>query len=166
MKLLRSELVSGFKEKLFEININDLPTRGINFSDRLFTCTLTSSTMHFGFQISGCLAITVKYNCDRCLSSFDKYHNLPLNLQFTSEQELLGSHQSEMVYFSDNDDSIDISHELADIIGLARPMKSLCINRCEGLCNLCGINLNKLSCDCLLSKDNDVLKALENIKLD
>ena len=143
-----------------------MPSRGIDFSEDRFTCTLTSSTLHFGFEISGSLKIMVKYNCDRCLVSFEKYHNIPLNFQFTSEQDLLKNHQSEIVHFPDNNDFIDISQELADIIGLAKPMKSLCSNTCKGLCNLCGINLNKSSCDCLISKDNSPWKALENINLD
>lgn len=166
MKLLRSELESGFKEKLFDINASDLPDLGIEFSGRYIACTLTSSVVHFGFQVSGRLQATVQYVCDRCLDYFDNHLDLPLKLGFTARQELSENQGSEMVLFPDTNDCIDIGRELADLIILARPMKSLCSDECKGLCSLCGINLNRASCDCIPAPENDRWGALKELKLD
>ena len=166
MKLLRSELETGFKEKLFDINASDLPDRGIGFSDRNIACTLTSSVVQFGFQVSGRLQAAVQYVCDRCLDCFDNHLDLPLKLCFTARQELSENQGSEMVLFPDTNDCIDIGWELADLIILARPMKSLCSDECKGLCSLCGINLNRASCDCIPAPEDDRWETLKELKLD
>ena len=166
MKLLRSEIASEFKEKLFDINTSNLPDRGIGFSDQHIACTLTSSVVQFGFQVTGCLQATVQYDCDRCLDCFDNHLDLPLKLCFTARQELSKNQGSEMILFPDEGDCIDISCELVDLIILARPMKSLCSDECKGLCSLCGINLNRVSCDCIPSPDDDRWGALKELKLD
>ena len=166
MKLLRSELESGFKEKLFDINASDLPDRGIRIFDRHIACTLTCSVVQFGFQVSGRLQATVQYDCDRCLDCFDNHLDLPLKLWFTARQELSKNQGSEMILFPDEDDCIDISCELADLIILVQSMKSLCSDECKGLCSLCGINLNRASCDCIPAPEDDRWEALKELKLD
>ena len=166
MKLLRSELKSGFKEKLFDINASDLPDRGIRFFDRHIAYTLTSSVVQFGFHLSGRLQAAVQYDCDRCLDCFDNHLDLPLKLWFTARQELSKNQGSEMIPFPDEDDCIDISCDLADLIILARPMKSLCSEECKGLCSFCGINLNRASCDCVPTADTNHWGALKKLKLD
>ena len=166
MKLLRSELESEFKEKLFDINTNNLPDRGIGFSDQYIACTLTSTMVEFGFQVSGRLKAALQYDCDRCLDCFDNLLDLPLELCFTARKELSDNQGSEMILFPYEDDCIDISCDLADLIILARPMKSLCSDECKGLCSFCGINLNRASCDCVPATDTNHWGALKKIKLD
>jgi len=166
MKLLRSELESEFKEKLFDINTSNLPDRGIGFSDQYIACTLTSSVVQFGFQVSGRLKAALQYDCDRCLDCFDNHLDLPIELCFTASKELTDNQGSEMILFPYEDDHIDISSDLADMIILARPMKSLCSDQCKGLCSFCGINLNHVSCDCVPAEDTDHWGALKKLKLD
>tara|TARA_Y100000590_G_scaffold443871_1_gene573883 strand:- start:5507 stop:6007 length:501 start_codon:yes stop_codon:yes gene_type:complete len=166
MKLLRSELESEFKEKLFDINTSNLPDRGIGFSDQYIACTLTSSVVQFGFQVSGRLKAALQYDCDRCLDCFDYHLDLPIELCLTARKELKDNQGSEMILFPYEDDCIDISCDLADLIILARPMKSLCSDQCKGLCNFCGINLNRAFCDCVPAVDTDHWGALKKLKLD
>ncbi len=43
---------------------------------------------------------------------------------------------------------------------LALPMKPLCREDCQGLCVVCGANLNRATCDCKLEWDDPRLAAL------
>ena len=155
MKLLRSELESEFKEKLFEINNSILPDRGIRFSNHHIVCKLTSFTVQFGFEVSGSLKAVVQYDCDRCLTCFNNHLDLSLKLCFTTRKELADDQELGMIFFPNGNNSIDISYELADLIVLDQPMKSLCKVECKGLCSLCGINLNRAACDCISITDYD-----------
>ena len=67
------------------------------------------------------------------------------------------------IYFPSDQEHIDLSELIADIISLAEPIKPICSVDCLGLCTYCGNNLNKSSCDCKSEKDNshwDILKKI------
>ncbi|MCD7742574.1 MAG: DUF177 domain-containing protein [Ruminococcus sp.] len=85
--------------------------------------------------------------CDRCLEAFDRQYSYDFSHTLT---RALANEQDE-----DNDEyvvcpnnTLDISElALSDLL-LALPTKILCKEDCEGLCPICGANLNKGSCGC------------------
>ena len=65
------------------------------------------------------------------------------------------------------DDVLDISEVVESSIVSTLPIKRLCREDCKGLCQSCGINLNKETCSCN-NEDYDLrfeeLRALLNNK--
>ncbi len=104
----------------------------------------------------GTLSATVVLDCDRCLAPFD----LPLQAHFKIDIELPdgqadvwehGDHQchdEEMDVHVLENTKIDVSDILLQQLYLALPMKALCNDECRGICESCGINRNKLECEC------------------
>lgn len=59
-----------------------------------------------------------------------------------------GLEREELAVSFYRDERIDLSQMIVEQIVLALPMKPLCKPDCRGLCALCGVNRNLLSCDC------------------
>jgi uncharacterized protein len=49
---------------------------------------------------------------------------------------------------------------------LSLPMKPLCSEDCQGLCPVCGTNLNRDTCDCRRDWDDPRFAALKNLRSD
>ena len=162
MKLLRSELKSEFNKKLFDMSARELPDRGTIFYDDHITCELSAKIVQFGFQLSGVIKATTKYECVRCLCNNLKDVTLPIKLWLSAKEILTGDDDQEMVHFPKNIDHIEISDTIADIIRLAQPMHPNCNDNCKGLCPKCGINLNQSSCDCRVDSHDSPWNVLNN----
>ena len=162
MKLLRSELKSEFNKKLFDMSARELPDRGTIFYDDHITCELSAKIVQFGFQLSGVIKATTKYECVRCLCNNLKDVTLPIKLWLSAKEILTGDDDQEMVHFPKNIDHIEISDTIADIIHLAEPMHPNCNDNCKGLCPKCGINLNQSSCDCRVDSHDSPWNVLNN----
>ena len=164
MKLLRTELKSGFKNKLFEITAGDLPDRGTDLVDNHILCTLSAKMVHFGFQISGEIRASPEYECDRCLSNYRKDLALPFKLWLTAKKDLSIKEGDDFIHFPENLDSIELNNSIADIIGLSEPIKKTCSKNCKGLCSKCGGNLNNTSCNCEPDSNDSPWDDLNKIK--
>jgi uncharacterized protein len=162
MKLSRSELKSEFNKKLFDMSARELPDRGTIFYDDHITCELSAKIVQFGFQLSGVIKATTKYECVRCLCNNLKDVTLPIKLWLSAKEILTGDDDQEMVHFPKNIDHIEISDTIADIIRLAEPMHPNCNDNCKGLCRKCGINLNQSSCDCRVDSHDSPWNVLNN----
>jgi uncharacterized protein len=162
MKLLRSELKSEFNKKLFDMSARELPDRGTIFYDDHITCELSAKIVQFGFQLSGVIKATTKYECVRCLCNNLKDVTLPIKLWLSAKEILTGDDDQEMVHFPKNIDHIEISDTIADIIRLAEPMHPNCNDNCKGLCPKCGINMNQSSCDCRVDSHDSPWNVLNN----
>ncbi len=163
MKLLRSELISEFNHKLFDMSARDLPDRGTVFSDDNILCELSVQIVQFGFQISGEIKVSPAYECVRCLESNSDQLILPFKLWLSHKEEITAAEQ-DVIYFPDSQDHFEMNEPIADIISLAEPINPVCNKRCKGLCPNCGPNLNQASCDCILDEQNNPWDALKNFK--
>jgi len=96
---------------------------------------LTAAPVSGGVLVSGSASIHLKSVCGRCLEEITftldpgKIH---LFFEISPEQEIL-----------------EIDEELRSELLLALPMNPLCSEDCEGLCPVCGTNLNRASCSCV-----------------
>lgn len=84
--------------------------------------------------------------CSRCLTPFD----IPVETSFEETYYALGSDDSSLddagqIYSGDH---IDLGDAIIEGLILALPMKMVCFPECEGLCPVCGCNLNVVHCDC------------------
>jgi len=148
MMVLRSDLLTGFNNKLFEIDIKNVDGFDIALVDNKLICNLTSKIVKNGFEISGHIINTVLYDCDRCLESFCNKNIIKTDLLLSNDSGKLDNQNYETIYFSDHKDSVDLTKILLEILIIEIPFKKLCTNPCKGLCPVCGINLNYKLCSC------------------
>ena len=148
MIVLRSDLLTGFKNKLFEIDINDADRFGIALVDNKLICSFTSIIVKNGFEISGHIINTVLYDCDRCVESFCNKNKIETDLLLSNDPGITDNQKYEIIYFSDRENSVDLRKILLEILIIEIPFKILCTNLCKGLCPVCGINLNHKACSC------------------
>jgi len=146
--VLRSDLLTGFNNKLFEIDIKNVDGFDITLVDNKLICNLTSKIVKNGFEISGHIINTILYDCDRCLESFCNKNIINTNLLLSNDSGKLDNQNYETIYFSDHKDSVDLTKILLEILIIEIPFKKLCTNPCKGLCPVCGINLNYKLCSC------------------
>ena len=146
--VLRSDLLTGFNNKLFEIDIKNVDGFDITLVDNKLICNLTSKIVKNGFEISGHIINTILYDCDRCLESFCNKIIINTNLLLSNDSGKLDNQNYETIYFSDHKDSVDLTKILLEILIIEIPFKKLCTNPCKGLCPVCGINLNYKLCSC------------------
>ena len=146
--VLRSDLLTGFNNKLFEIDIKNVDGFDITLVDNKLICNLTSKIVKNGFEISGHIINTVLYDCDRCLESFCNKNIIKTDLLLSNDSGKLDNQNYEIIYFSDHEDSVDLTKILLEILIIEIPFKKLCTNPCKGLCPVCGINLNYKLCSC------------------
>lgn len=108
------------------------------------------------FVLHGELAFEVKEQCDRCLEHFILSVNDYIMLRLTDKLYNVDVINKPEIRLEDNDlDRWYIDNSIINIntliLGEAeslRPMIKLCNSECKGLCECCGINMNKYVCDC------------------
>ena len=127
MKLSKADLIRTFTEKKFEIKTTDLCYQRIKFNDKFVTCILSSSLTDFGYQISGTYSVRVEYDCDRCATTFEREVKDFLKFWCVTSIGKVISANIEVFYMRNNNDILDISSFLSDLISLNRPIKILCI---------------------------------------
>ncbi|BBO73608.1 hypothetical protein DSCW_10250 [Desulfosarcina widdelii] len=124
--------------------------------------------------IKGDVHTGVHLRCSRCLTPFD----LDVRSEFSvtavaalaespadshaSETELAADEMDVLLY---SGDSIDLREEIAQQIIMALPFNPLCKEACKGLCNQCGANLNRSTCQCKTVETGNPFAVLKNLSL-
>lgn len=96
---------------------------------------LTAMLVSGGVLVSGSASTPLKSICGRCLEEISftlDSSKLQLFFEIEEEQEIL-----------------EIDEDLRSELLLALPMNPLCSNDCQGLCPVCGTDLNKSQCKCI-----------------
>jgi uncharacterized protein len=73
----------------------------------------------------------------------------------------LSKEDLEECYYSG--DMIDLDEILREQIILALPMYPRCVEECRGLCPVCGVDLNKETCDCQRDEVDPRLAVLKTL---
>lgn len=88
--------------------------------------------------------------CSRCLAGFD------MELQFDCEgrfvenpEDILPNNEDDIEAFALNGEFCVLDEMIQHELLLNIPMKPLCNSKCQGLCEVCGANLNEAPCECL-----------------
>jgi len=109
-----------------------------------------------GAELTAQLEARVVLQCSRCLCSYDA----PISAQFgliviceepqppadDSESEV---DQGDIDLFSTPDGRVDLGTIAREQIYLNLPLKPLCSLECVGLCPTCGVDRNRIKCDCV-----------------
>lgn len=104
-------------------------------------------------NIGGCIELSaegsaeLELTCGRCAESFTSVVEFSVEEKMRKESDDAEDNDNpDITIFEGN--SIDISGIVYDSLALGIPTKMLCSENCEGICPVCGQNLNIKHCDC------------------
>ena len=103
------------------------------------------------------IKVDLELRCSRCLGTFIYPIDIDIEERFTNDSE---HSEDEDVAFVKSD-VLDITEVVENSIISTLPIKRLCSENCKGLCQSCGVNLNKDTCNC---NNEDVDLRLAGLK--
>ncbi len=121
------------------------------------------------FRLAGRVQTTLELKCSRCLEPFIAPADQEFDLRYQPHTVNNGEGEREIeeddltTAFYENDE-IDLGQLMHEQFVLSLPMKPLCSEACNGLCPICGTNLNKGACDCKPIWDDPRLAALRELR--
>ena len=101
------------------------------------------------------------FNCDRCAEEFDLKISDDIRIILTRDESLL--EQDDVYKINDGTSIVDITESVKEALVLAFPGKKLCSKDCQGLCVVCGANLNKETCTCEKDQIDPRWEALKKL---
>ena len=129
-------------------------------------------------NLTGEIQTTFLCRCDRCLNPFE----LQIDLKFkrilaplssvsgdsANAQELKNEITQDDLNFSFYEgDEIDVSKIFSEQIILEEPFNYHCSPGCKGLCQQCGVNLNRETCQCAQPQvENSPFASLKKLFID
>ena len=164
MKLYRIELDKGISKKLFDIDTNQFQSDELSFYEDVIKGELSAERSLNGYHISGTINIPFEQTCDRCLTVFHNLKNVDFNFCFTEDAELLQDDSDGVLFFSKDDNEIDLKTLFREVILLEEQIKSICSQNCKGLCFNCGSNLNEGNCMCSIEIKDSPWEVLKKFK--
>lgn len=96
-----------------------------------------------GLLFEGKFAASTQLECVRCLESFDQ----SLETEFSEVFAYKDRNFTESGLYVPEDGNIDLSPMIREYFMVAIPIKPLCKLDCQGLCTVCGENLNLSTCE-------------------
>ncbi|MGQ9622703.1 MAG: YceD family protein [Candidatus Caldatribacteriaceae bacterium] len=122
--------------------------------------------------VEGRLTTALLLFCARCLEPFLYPMNIPFRLELRnasrltrpSDIEAEAEEGDEVRYFTEEENYVNITQEVREIILVNIPMKPLCRPDCKGLCPVCGVNRNEVQCLCEVGEIDPRLVVLKNWK--
>jgi uncharacterized protein len=121
------------------------------------------------FRLAGGVKTTLELPCSRCLETFLSPVDSQFDLRYqpdapeTAEGEREIREDDLTTAYYENDE-IDLGQLMREQFYLALPMKPLCRDDCRGLCPLCGMNLNRGTCECKREWEDPRLAVLKKLK--
>ena len=121
------------------------------------------------FRLIGSVKTTLELTCSRCLEPF----RWPVDAQFDLRYQPHAHNTGEVEREIEEDDlstafyeeeEIDLGQLMREQFYLSLPMKPLCREDCQGLCLVCGTNLNRGICSCKRDWEDPRLAALRLLK--
>ena len=94
-------------------------------------------------------------HCDRCLSEYKEEQKPSFSILLTNNTDLLQKESDDTLRFDKSEKLIDIGPIIRDQILTTEPIKKTCNTDCNGICQYCGKNLNKYSCNCNSNQNTD-----------
>ena len=121
------------------------------------------------FRLVGTAKATLELPCSRCLEPFEWPVDAHFDLRYQPHAENTGEDEREI----EEDDlstafyanaEIDLGQLMREQFYLSLPMKPLCREDCKGLCPVCGISLNRGTCQCKRDWEDPRFAALKALK--
>ncbi len=126
----------------------------------------TAELLGAEIRIRGHLSTNLEASCDRCLaavkipvsSDFDLFYR-PLQTIAKEEEIEIPQEELEIGFYSG--DGIELADVATEQVILSVPMKVVCRTECQGLCPVCGVNRNLVSCDCSPPQEDSPFASLK-----
>ena len=109
---------------------------------------------HRGILLNADVDIEAKLTCSRCLSNFLRPSSFHIEEEFLSAADLQAERlidpdsHDEPAFSVDDENILDLSEAIRQYTISDHPMKPLCQDKCFGLCQTCGMDLNQGECEC------------------
>lgn len=150
-----------------KISLQDIPENGAEYTindeswfpdseiDRVGSAAAVFRIDRHGsrFRCAGRIDVTIRFCCDRCLEDFEAPVVAEFDLLLDPEPE--GEDGDDSVCSEDDMEILPVEGMVFDVadflqqqIFLSLPIKMLCHDACQGLCGICGCNLNVNRCQC------------------
>jgi uncharacterized protein len=124
------------------------------------------------YRLAGRTQATIELPCSRCLEPITIEVDAPFDLRYQphTSAAAAGKYDPEREIEEDDfatafyeNDEIDLGQLMREQLFLAVPMKPLCDSTCQGLCPVCGTNLNRGSCECRPGWDDPRFAVLKTL---
>ena len=102
--------------------------------------------------------------CTRCLQPVESQFGGGLTLVFQSEESETDDEDTGAYLLDPKGSELDVSEAVREEVILAMNPYAVCKPDCQGLCPMCGTNLNEGSCDCTEDEVDPRWGALRNLK--
>ena len=121
-------------------------------------------------SVTGTAVLSLGMPCARCLEPVI----VPFRLEIDEELDMNRTAEEREVDFDEqfyvNGYNLDVDQLVGNELTLNLPMRVLCSDDCKGICNRCGTNLNRGTCDCdnrsldpRMSVIQDIFKQLKEV---
>jgi uncharacterized protein len=114
--------------------------------------------------VKGKIKTLLSFVCSRCLVPFEFPVDSPFDLVYLPEEfevakeELDGDDLNTSFYYSRK---IDLKEVVLEQLNLTFPVKPLCSEACQGICPVCGKNINNGDCSCVTKASDSRLEKLK-----
>ena len=163
MKIDLFSLTSGENHFQFEEDpsLFDLPSE-LGFETPI-TVTVVVTKRDTNLILKGEVTCSLNLECSRCLELFPDTLQAPLEAYFTLENGAESTEDDEFIRISHTDQSVNLTEIVHEAILLTVPYKALCCPDCKGLCPVCGRNLNRESCTCIIHSPDPRWAVLKDL---
>ena len=106
-----------------------------------------------GFEMRGIITTTVAMGCVRCLDNFtipfktEFHYSLCPSAELDSAQDM-EVHKDDLDVLPYTGNAIDLIPLIGEQIIVNVPSNPICQESCKGICQQCGANLNRATCQC------------------
>ena len=116
--------------------------------------------------VRGRVAVTVPQTCGRCAEVFPQRVEADVDAKLVprpvqGDSVELGADDLDLDFY--HNDQLDLTRIVETETSLALPMKPLCRSDCHGLCPVCGVNRNAVSCACASRPPDPRLVVLRDL---
>lgn len=124
-----------------------------------------------GISVRGQLSVPLTLECSRCLGVYQETLALEVNedcalRQIDAPESYLESADEPSQIPILNDDEVDLTELVRQLISMHLPLRPLCRSSCPGLCPRCGQDLNAGPCACGNEETDSRWSALRGLKLE
>lgn len=152
MQINVSELLSTLKKTeqfVASVDFDEVSLSGQKYSiveKEEFPLTVSNAGKK-KIRVEGETKVIVSIPCDRCLEEVRTPFLIHIDETLEVNPEREDDENAMDLNFIEGC-MLDVDMLVYDEIVMQFPMKTLCKEDCKGLCNVCGANLNKVTCNC------------------
>jgi uncharacterized protein len=131
-------------------------------------CRISSSGKKV--RVKGEVVAQLELTCSRCLGAFQRRVEKRFDLDYEVDPEVDPENDEVALTYDElsvgfyRNDELDLRVVAAEQVFLEVPMKPVCMDGCKGLCDQCGVDLNKDSCSCERTTIDPRLAVLADLK--